>query len=138
MADASWPLPPGWTRYEGPLLTLWRVRYEAAHGEGSANTFADGMLVRDHRRPIAQWVNFGLRSAVLVAPETPGGWPVQRFAIYYAPPREGFETVVTARHEWQPRGPRGSTTDADAFTAAVEAAEQFLAAESAFGALGQP
>ncbi|GHG47992.1 hypothetical protein GCM10012320_14950 [Sinomonas cellulolyticus] len=132
---ASEGLPAGWTRYEGPLLTIWRARYEEVYGEGSANTFNDGMLVRDHRRPIAQWVNFSLRSALLVAPETPGGWPVQRFAIYYAPPRHGFQSVRTERHEWLPRGPRGSTTDADAFTAAVGAAEEFLQVEATFGAL---
>ncbi|MDQ4490444.1 hypothetical protein RBS60_09550 [Sinomonas sp. ASV486] len=135
MSESSAPLPPGWTRYEGPLLTIWRARFEGAYGEGTANGFNDGMFVRDQRRPIAQWVNFALRSAVLVAPETPGGWPVQRFAIYYAPPREGFCTIRTERHEWMPRGPRGSTTDADAFTAAVLAAEQFLQVEATFGAL---
>ncbi|ASN51570.1 hypothetical protein [Sinomonas sp. R1AF57] len=136
MSAPSRPLPPGWTRYDGPLLTIWRSRYEAVYGEAAANSFADGMLVRDHRRPIAQWINYGLRSAVLVAPASPAAWPVQRFAIYYAPPREGFQTVETARHEWMPRGPRGSTTDADAFTGAVEAAEQFLQVEATFGALG--
>lgn len=136
MPEPSASLPAGWTRYEGPLLTVWRARFESVYGEGSAAGFSDGILLRDHRRPIAQWVNFALRSAVLVAPETPAGWPVQRFAIYYAPPREGFETIRTERHEWLPRGPRGSATDTDAFDAAVHAAEQFLQVEAAFGALG--
>jgi len=136
MAAQKVTLPAGWTRYEGPLLTIWRVRYERIYGEGSSQHYADGMFVRDHRRPIAQWINYAAKSALLVAPETPAAWPVQRFAIYYAPPGDGLEPVLTARHEWQPRGPRGSTTDADAFAAAVDAAEQFLVAEAAFGAIG--
>ncbi|WP_028278660.1 hypothetical protein [Arthrobacter sp. H5] len=125
-------LPDGWVRYRGPLLALWRIRHEAQFGPAATSHHADGIFVRDHRRPLAQWVNVSLHAAVLVAPTSPAEWPVQRFSIYYAPPATGFVTVHSSPHEWRPRSPRGSRTDEDAFVEAVAAAEEFLRAETLF------
>ncbi|WP_250545665.1 hypothetical protein [Paenarthrobacter sp. DKR-5] len=124
-------LPEGWRRYRGALLTIWKDRHEELHGPGSAATFADGLFVRDHRRPIAQWVNVGERAALLVAPETSADWPVQRFAIYYAPPSGGLVQVRSSPHEWRPFSASGAT-DRDAFQAAIDAAEEFLVLEAGF------
>jgi hypothetical protein len=88
--------------------------------------------VRDHRRPIAQWISAADRAALLVAPETSADWPIQRYAIYYAPPSSGLARVPSRPYEWRPRSPRGSTTDRDAFLAAIEAAEDFLQLEAGF------
>ncbi|MBT1002622.1 hypothetical protein KIH31_08400 [Paenarthrobacter sp. DKR-5] len=113
------------------MLTIWKDRHEELHGPGSAATFADGLFVRDHRRPIAQWVNVGERAALLVAPETSADWPVQRFAIYYAPPSGGLVQVRSSPHEWRPFSASGAT-DRDAFQAAIDAAEEFLVLEAGF------
>ena len=91
-----------------------------------------GAVTEDRRRPIAQWFNPAFKAALLVAPETSPEWPVQRFGIFYAPPDAGFVRVHSAPHEWNPRQPRRSPTEQEAFLSAVAEAEMFLQVEMDF------
>lgn len=131
-SDKSGCPPEGWNRYDHALLTLWKRRYEDEFGAGAAAHFAAGLFDRDHRRPIAQWTNPVLDAALLVAAETAPEWPIQRFAIFYAPPGVGVVKLQSQAHEWRPRAPRGCPTEEDAFIAAVRQAHEFLELEARF------
>ncbi len=101
-------------------------------GPAAASRYASGLFFEDRRRPIAQWFNPALDSALLVGIETSAEWPVQRFALFYAPPRGGVVRVRTNTHEWSPRTPQQSPTPDEAFTGAVFSAESFLQVEMSF------
>lgn len=126
------PLPATWQRSDTGILPLWWDRLRAQSGEQSAALYAAGLFTEDRRRPIAQWVNPAFKAALLVAPETSPEWPVQRFGIFYAPPEAGFVRVHSAVHEWNPRRPRTSPTEQEAFMAAIAEAERFLQVEMDF------
>lgn len=114
------------------MLPLWWDRLCAQSGEQSAALYAAGLFTEDRRRPIAQWYNPAFMAALLVAPETSPEWPVQRFGIFYAPPETGFVRVHSAPHEWNPRQPRKSPTEHEAFLSAIVEAERFLQVEMDF------
>lgn len=101
-------------------------------GTAAANRYAAGLFFEDRRRPIAQWFNPALDSALLVGIETSAEWPVQRFALFYAPPRTGVIRVRTNTHEWYARTPHQSPTEDEAFNGAVLSAESFLQVEMSF------
>ena len=126
------PLPATWQRCDAGILPLWWDRLCSQTSQQSAALFAAGLFTDDRRRPIAQWYNPAVDSALLVAPETSPEWPVQRFGIFYAPPGGGFTQVHSAPHEWHPREPRMSPTELEAFRAAVAEAERFLQVEMNF------
>ncbi|WP_326958169.1 MULTISPECIES: hypothetical protein [unclassified Arthrobacter] len=130
--DRPPPLPATWQRCDTGILPLWWDRLCSQTSQQSAALFAAGLFTEDRRRPIAQWYNPAYDSALLVAPETSPEWPVQRFGIFYAPPGSGFTQVHSAPHEWHPREPRTSPTEAEAFRAAVAEAERFLQVEMYF------
>lgn len=111
---------------------MWWDRLCSQTSPQSAALYAAGLFTEDRRRPIAQWYNPAYDSALLVAPETSPEWPVQRFGIFYAPPRGGFTRVHSSGHEWHPREPRQSPTEDEAFQAAVAEAERFLQVEMFF------
>lgn len=126
------PKPATWQRYDTGILPLWWDRLCSQTSQQSAALFAAGLFTEDRRRPIAQWYNPAVDSALLVAPESSPEWPVQRFGIFYAPPGGGFTQVHSAPHEWYPRAPRTSPTELEAFRAAVAEAERFLQVEMDF------
>ena len=126
------PKPATWQRCDAGILPLWWDRLCSQTSQQSAALFAAGLFTEDRRRPIAQWYNPAVDSALLVAPESSPEWPVQRFGIFYAPPGGGFTQVHSAPHEWHPREPRTSPTELEAFRAAVAEAERFLQVEMYF------
>ena len=126
------PLPATWQRCDNRILPLWWERLCAQAGEQSAALYAAGLFTEDRRRPIAQWFNPAFNAALLVAPETSPEWPVQRFGIFYAPPDTGVIRIHSAPHEWNPRQPRKSPTEKEAFLAAIVEAERFLQVEMDF------
>jgi hypothetical protein len=121
-------LPATWQRCDARILPLWWDRLCAQTGELTAA----GIYTVARRRPIAQWFNPAFQAALLVAPETSPEWPVQRFGIFYAPPETGFVRIHSAAHEWNPRQPRRSPTEQEAFLAAIAEAERFLQVEMDF------
>lgn len=125
-------VPAAWQRQDAALLPLWWERLCAESGAQVAARYAHGLFAADRRRPIAQWHNPALDSALLVAPETSPEWPVQRFGVFYAPPGSGFVKVNTEPHEWYPLTPRVSPTEDEAFAAAIVSAEAFLQVEMNF------
>lgn len=124
--------PAQWIRRDNQILALWWGRLCAEIGLDSAERFAGGLFASDRRRPIAQWHNPALDSAVLVALESSPEWPVQRFGVFYAPPGEGFIKLQTTPLEWMARDPQKTPTRDQAFAAAVASAEWFLQIEMAF------
>ncbi|MBW4095245.1 MAG: hypothetical protein HIU81_07650 [Acidobacteria bacterium] len=120
---------PLWHRCDATILPLWWERLRAGSSYESALLYAAGLFTEDRRRPIAQWWNEALDAALLVAPETGPEWPIQRFGIFYAPPGAGFHRVHSQQHQWNPRSPLAHPTEAEAFSAAIVAAEGFLAVE---------
>lgn len=126
------PLPEPWQRWDERILPLWEKRLRSATSAQSAALYAGGLFTEDRRRPIAQWYNPEIDAALLVAPATSPEWPVQRFGIFYAPPREGFVRVYCTPHEWYPRQPRKRPTEQEAFLAAVLEAARFLQVEMDF------
>lgn len=126
------PHPATWQRCDEHILPLWWDRLCAQTSRQSAALFAGGLFAEDRRRPIAQWFNPAFNAALLVAPETTPEWPVQRFAIFYAPPDAGFVRVHCEPHEWYPRQPRKQPTEQEAFAATVAEAERFLQVEMDF------
>lgn len=126
------PHPATWQRCDEHILPLWWDRLCAQTSLQSAALFAGGLFAEDRRRPIAQWFNPAFNAALLVAPETTPEWPVQRFAIFYAPPDAGFVKVHCDPHEWYPRHPRKPPTEQEAFAATVAEAERFLQVEMDF------
>ncbi|MGO4384454.1 hypothetical protein AB4Y80_09550 [Specibacter sp. RAF43] len=125
-------LPAEWIRHDTEILPMWWDRLCAEMGPQSAARYAAGLFREDRRRPIAQWVNPALRAALLVAIETGPEWPVQRFAVFYAPPGSGFTKVHMDNHEWFTRTPQKSPTEREAFDAAIASAEAFLQVEMDF------
>jgi len=119
-------------RHDSEILPLWWDRLRAQMGASPASRYASGLFDQDRRRPIAQWYNPALQSALLVALETGPEWPVQRFAVFYAPPGGGFTKVHMETHEWFTRSPQKSPTEEEAFAAAVASAEAFLHVEMDF------
>lgn len=127
------PITPAlWIRHDNQILPLWWERLCAEIGLDSAERFAGGLFASDRRRPIAQWFNAALESAVLVALESSPEWPVQRFGVFYAPPSAGFIKLQTTPLEWLARDPQKAPTRDQAFAAAVASAEGFLQIEMAF------
>lgn len=101
-------------------------------GAVAASRYAGGLFSEDRRRPIAQWFNPALDAALLVGIETSAEWPVQRFALFYAPPGGGVRRVHTNTHEWYLRTPKTSPTEEEAFAGALRSAEAFLQVEMDF------
>lgn len=127
------PAGPGlWIRHDADIMPLWWDRLCADMGAQRASRYAAGLFDQDRRRPIAQWYNRELNAALLVAIETGPEWPVQRFAVFYAPPGGGFLKVHMDNHEWFTRSPNTSPTEAEAFAAAIVSAEAFLQVEMDF------
>jgi hypothetical protein len=127
------PLVPAvWQRHDTEILPLWRERLCAEMGPVVAARYAAGLFFEDRRRPIAQWYNPALDAALLVGIETSAEWPVQRFALFYAPAGGGVLRVHTNTHEWYLRTPKTSPTEDEAFRAAVRSAESFLQVEMDF------
>lgn len=125
-------IPALWIRHDSEILPLWWERLCAEMGPQSASRYAAGLFDHDRRRPIAQWFNPALNAALLVAIETGPEWPVQRFAVFYAPPDYGFSKVRMNSHEWFTRTPRTSPTEEEAFAASIASAEAFLRVEMDF------
>lgn len=125
-------VPAVWERHDKEILPLWRDRLCQMMGPAAADRYAGGLFSGDRRRPIAQWFNPALESAMLLAPETSAEWPVQRFGLFYAPPGKGVIKINTNPHEWYPRTPLKSPTEAEAFAAALVSAESFLQVEMGF------
>lgn len=94
-----------------------------------AARYAAGLFFEDRRRPIAQWFNPALGAALLVGIVTSPEWPVQRFALFYAPAGGGVIQVHTNLHEWYLRTPNTSPTEDEAFAGAIRSAEAFLQVE---------
>lgn len=130
--DEQAAVPALWSRHDGEILPLWWDRLCAKMGPQAASRYAAGLFAQDRRRPIAQWVNPALDAALLVGIETGLEWPVQRFAVFYAPPNSGFIKVHMDNHEWFTRTPRVSPTEEEAFAAAIVSAEAFLQVEMDF------
>ncbi|MHA7304382.1 hypothetical protein ACX80E_03920 [Arthrobacter sp. TMN-49] len=127
------PLVPAmWQRHDTEILTLWRERLCADLGPTVASRYAAGLFFEDRRRPIAQWYNPALNAALLVGIETSAEWPVQRFALFYAPAGGGVLRVHTTTHEWYLRTPKQSPTQDEAFAQAIMSAESFLQVEMDF------
>ncbi|MDQ0278302.1 hypothetical protein QO003_002605 [Arthrobacter silviterrae] len=125
-------VPALWIRHDSDILQLWWDRLCTEMGPVPASRYAGGLFDQDRRRPIAQWYNPALNAALLVAIETGPEWPVQRFAVFYAPPGRGFTKVHMNNHEWFTRTPKKSPTEEEAFAAAVRSAEEFLQVEMDF------
>jgi hypothetical protein len=125
-------VPALWIRHDSDILPLWWDRLCTEMGQVPASRYAGGLFDQDRRRPIAQWYNPALNAALLVAIETGPEWPVQRFAVFYAPPGRGFTKVHMNNHEWFTRTPKKSPTEEEAFAAAVRSAEEFLQVEMDF------
>ncbi|MCU6479984.1 hypothetical protein [Arthrobacter sp. A2-55] len=125
-------VPALWIRHDSDILPLWWDRLCTEMGPVPASRYAGGLFDQDRRRPIAQWYNPALNAALLVAIETGPEWPVQRFAVFYAPPGRGFTKVHMNNHEWFTRTPKKSPTEEEAFAAAVRSAEEFLQVEMDF------
>ncbi|RAN78728.1 hypothetical protein B5P43_16110 [Bacillus sp. SRB_336] len=127
------PVTPAlWIRHDSEILPLWWDRLCSQIGPQPASRYASGLFDSDRRRPIAQWYNPALGAALLVAIETGPEWPVQRFAVFYAPPGGGFTKVHMDNHEWFTRTPQKSPTEDEAFAAAIASAEAFLQVEMDF------
>ena len=122
-------IPAVWQRHDTVILPLWRERLSAEMGPVVAARYAAGLFFEDRRRPIAQWFNPALGAALLVGIETSAEWPVQRFAMFYAPASGGVIRVHTNLHEWYLRTPNTSPTEAEAFSGAIRSAESFLQVE---------
>ena len=111
---------------------MWRERLCLDMGPTVASRYAGGLFFEDRRRPIAQWFNPALNAALLVGIETSAEWPVQRFALFYAPAEGGVLRVHTTLNEWYTRTPKQSPTEEEAFAAAIISAESFLQVEMDF------
>lgn len=122
-------IPAVWQRHDTVTLPLWRERLSAEMGPVVAARYAAGLFFEDRRRPIAQWFNPALGAALLVGIETSAEWPVQRFALFYAPAGGGVTRVHTDLHEWYLRTPKKSPTEEEAFAGAIRSAESFLQVE---------